>query len=290
MSAIPKAVPHGFWIRLFLVDGRREGLWLVEKSNWSGVGLVWPRSAHSHARLRDELARAGVYVLVGPAESDPERRRVYVGEADVLRPRIDRHLADRDFWTRAIVFTRSDLNKAHVKYLESRLLTLARDAARDEIDNTNAPALPRLAEAEVADMDEFLGQMLTIFPILDVRSFEPLRAAGDGARLSLTGPGANARGQESPDGFVVFAASVARPDAVASIHPYLAALRETLQEQGVLRAEGEGLVFTKDYEFSSSSTAAGVVLGRAASGPKEWKDAAGRTLREIQRATIDASA
>jgi Domain of unknown function (DUF4357) len=138
-------------------------------------------------------------------------------------------------------------------------------------------------------MDEFLEQMLAIFPVLDVRSFEPLRSTVDESLLSLTGPDARARGQETPDGFVVYSGSVARPHAVGSIHPYLTALRETLQQEGVLLNEEGGLIFTRDYEFSSSSTAAGVVLGRAASGPKEWKDGAGRTLGEIQVATVGTS-
>ena len=81
---------RGVLIRLFLVEGVPDGLWVVEKSNWTGVGLMCPRSSYPHARSREELTRPGVYVLVGPSESIAGRIRIYVGEADILSKRLDR--------------------------------------------------------------------------------------------------------------------------------------------------------------------------------------------------------
>ena len=52
---------------------------VVEKSNWNGCGLVIPRTLFAEAKERDDLGRAGVYVLVGPAGDSP-LPRVYVGE------------------------------------------------------------------------------------------------------------------------------------------------------------------------------------------------------------------
>ena len=40
-------------------------------------------------------------------------------------------------------------------------------------------------------------------------------------------------------------------------------------------------VFTADYEFTSTSTAASVILGRAASGMVEWKDEDGHRLETV---------
>ncbi|EGI77621.1 DUF4357 domain-containing protein [Hylemonella gracilis] len=61
-------------------------------------------------------------------------------------------------------------------------------------------------------------------------------------------------------------------------------LRQELIANGVLVQEGSGYRFTQDYPFSSPSTAAAVVLGRSANGRIEWKDAKGRTLKELQEA------
>ncbi len=75
---------------------------------------------------------------------------------------------------------------------------------------------------------------------------------------------------------------MARADTVPSIHVYLRELRQSLIQEGVLQQTPEGLRFMHDYLFNSPSTAAGVVLGRSANGRIEWKDANGRTLKEIQ--------
>jgi hypothetical protein len=61
-----------------------------------------------------------------------------------------------------------------------------------------------------------------------------------------------------------------------------------LLAQGVLEPAGAGYRMTQDYFFNSPSTAAGVLLGRSANGRMEWKDASGRTLKEIQEAEVNA--
>lgn len=276
-------------IRLFLAEGEPEGLWVVEKSNWTGVGLVLPRSAYKRVRGgREELSRAGIYVLAGPSEQNPGTDRIYVGEADVLRKRLDQHHAGKDFWTRAVVFTAKDgsLNKAHARYVESRLVSLAHEAKRVEVENGNAPALPALSEIERADVESFLDDMLMIYPVLGVEAFEkPTVPEGDD-QLYLRGPQADARGRDLPEGFMVTAGSTARLEEVPSIHAYLRELRKLLVTQGVLKPVPGALEFTSDHVFKSPSTAAGVLLGRAANGRTEWKDAQGRTLKEIQTAEV----
>ena len=105
---------RGVTIKLFLVEGGPDGLWVVEKSNWTGIGLMCPRSSYPEARSREELARPGVYVLVGPSEQTAGHTRIYVGEADALSKRLDQHVKDKGFWTRAVVFTSKDQNRCGV--------------------------------------------------------------------------------------------------------------------------------------------------------------------------------
>ena len=75
--------PKGFSIRIYLPDGTPEGLRIIERSNWSGTGVVCPRALVSKkiAENPGYFGNAGVYVLAGPSESG-ERERVYVGQAD----------------------------------------------------------------------------------------------------------------------------------------------------------------------------------------------------------------
>jgi hypothetical protein len=64
-------------------------------------------------------------------------------------------------------------------------------------------------------------------------------------------------------------------------------LRERLIATGVLKLDGDRVIFQRDQLFESPSTAATAVLGRSANGWKEWKLKDGRTLNEVHRRGIE---
>ena len=277
---------QAYSIRIFLPGGDPDGIKTIEKSNWSGCGLVAPRSLFSEARQRKELARTGVYVLVGPAEVSG-LPRIYVGEGDPIRPRLEQHASKKDFWTSLVAFTSKDenLNKAHVQYLEARLVEQATAAKRCEIDNNNVPQLPSLSEADAADAEGFLAEMMLCFPVLGLGFFTPASAEKVRRRdLFIKAKGVEARGFETPQGFLVRAGSRAVKTEVPSIHTYMADLRQALIANGVLKATGDAYVLSQDYVFTSPSTAAGVILGRSSNGRIEWKTKEGVPLKVFQEA------
>ena len=284
------AARRGFSVRVFLPDGDPDGIKVVEKSNWTGCGLVVPRSLFGEARSRPELSRAGVYLLVGNAEASP-LPQLYVGEGDPVRPRLEQHAKVKEFWTHAVAFTSKDqnLNKAHVQHLEARLVTLAAASKRCVLDNGNAPQPPSLSEADTAEVEGFLDDVLLCLPILGYDFFEPApTAAPTAAALVLSARGIKAFGFESPKGFVVRAGSQAAKDEVASIHAYMKEIRAELVRQGVFVDRGAVYELAQDYTFSSPSTASGVLMGRTSNGRADWKTADGRTLKSIQDAQVGA--
>ncbi len=276
--------PKGFSIRIFLPAGS-DGLRIVEKSNWTGLGVMCPRAVFSSAKSRPEFSKTGVYLLVGPPADDGGLPLVYIGEGDPVWSRLEQHMAKKDFWTSLIFFSSKDenLNKAHAKYLEARLLQLARDAKRCDLDNANQPVLPSLSEADGADADTFLNEMLLCLPVLGLSIFEaPTGLPPQAKLLYLTAKGLEAQGYESRDGFVVLAGSRASGTEAPSIHRYLSQLRRGLAQNGVLSQEGSHFSLSQDYEFSCPSTAAGVMLGRSANGREMWRDDQGKTLKQPQ--------
>lgn len=287
----------GTSIRMFLADGTPEGLRLVEKSNWTGLALVAPKTLYPEIRKRPEMERPAVYVLSGMSEENPGRPKLYVGEADCASARIDHHFKRLDWWDDLVVFTSKDenVNKAIVRHLEARLVEIAQRAKRVELANTQTPSAPRLSEADVADAEGFLANMLLIYPVLGIDAFEEVRSveatiAHRQPLLVLSGKGAEAKGRDLPEGFVVYEGARARPDSVASIEAYLEASRKQLRSEGLLVDDGDSMRLIQDYTFSSPSYAAGVLLGRSANGRIEWHDQQGRTLKEIQEAQVpDAS-
>ena len=275
---------RGATIRIFLADGSPEGLRLVEKSNWTGHALVCPRARFAEIKSRREFNRPGVYALLGPPSS-AELPLVYVGEGDPVRPRLEQHHREKDFWTSVVMFTSSaeNLNKAHVQYLESRLIELAKNAKRCDLENGNTPQRPNLTESDQAEMEAFLDEMLLVYPIVGVTAFEAAKVeASTAQRLFIKAKGITAAGYDTPAGFVVSRGSEAVIEWVPSAHKYALALRDALVERGVLVPSQDRFVFAQDYTFESPSGAAQVIQGRTANGRIDWKDESGTTLKDLQ--------
>lgn len=276
-----------FSLRIFVADGDPDGLRVVERSNWIGKALMFPRALLPTVKKRDELGQTGVYLLLGPRD-DGDGEMLYVGEGDPIRPRLESHHAQKDFWTRAVCFVAvpGRLNKAHVQFLEAHLIRLAQAAKRMPLDNANTPTEPTLSEADRADMQVFLQNMLGMLPVMGVQAFEQVAAAPARSVTLLTckGKGVQASGYVSSQGFVVKSGSLATGSPNASFQKArgMAALRDDLIKSGVLVAEGEALRFTQDYAFSSPSAASDLVLGGSTNGRLQWKDAAGKTLKDLQ--------
>ncbi|HVF70465.1 MAG TPA: GIY-YIG nuclease family protein [Chthoniobacterales bacterium] len=284
MALADHAPRRGFSIQIFLVEGSPSGLRLVEKTNWTGLGVVCPRPRFNLAKTEKEFGRAGVYVLLGPSESS-DVPIAYIGEADPVRSRLERHHAETDFWTTAYFFTSKDanLNKAHVEHLEHRLIGLAKDAKRCQLTNLNMPGKPSLSDADHASIETFLDEMLLCFPVLGVSIFEKpehntkARTLFTFMRRDLT-----AKGYESEDGFIVLKDSDAASSIFESMQSYAQGLRHELIKSGVLLTAGHELKFTQDFEFTSPSTAASVVAGASVNGRDYWRTADGKTLKELQ--------
>jgi len=163
-----------FTIRIFVPDGDPEGVRLIDRMNWTGLGLVFPRSKWLEVRQRPELQRTGVYILVGYSNQDDDLPTLYIGQADGVRGRIESHYTGKDFWDWGAVFvsTSDGLNRAHVTWLEHALVKRANEAKRCHLDNGNSPQEPALSEAEKADTRAFLKEILQILPLVGLRAFE----------------------------------------------------------------------------------------------------------------------
>lgn len=278
-----------FSIRIFVPDGDPDGLRLVEKSNWTGVGVVFNRTNYKKAAARPEFDRTGVYILVGTSD-DSVLPTVYIGEGDPVKDRLNQHYSRKDFWDWAIFFVTKDnsLNKAHVQRMEWRLLDLAKSAKQCKLDNGNMPWPPTLSEADTADVDSFLLDMLSIVPLLGLSIFEKSDAKSKPHELLyLDARGVKATGFEDAKGFVVIKGSEIAREEVPSIHHYMSVLRKDLMDQGVIVENGSHNIFTQDQVFNSPSTAAGVILGRTANGRVEWKAKDGKTLKQLQEAAAE---
>ena len=274
-------------IKLFLVHGDPKRLRTAEISNWTGKAVAGPRSEIEGLLGREEALKPGVYLLSG-VDSKTGKSAVYVGEAESVRDRLRSHLI-RDFWNHATFFVSKDenLTKAHIRYLEGRLIDQARSVGRALVMNGQASG-SKLPESDREDMEIFLQRVLQLLPVLGAESLVPVSTAPEGKSereiLSCEIKGLKAFGRLTPGGLLVLKGSQAveeeRPSAQQ--YPHTVAARNKLIEEGTLAPENSHLVFTQDVEFSSPSAAAAVVHGGSANGLTAWKDRKGRTLKELE--------
>lgn len=285
-------------LTIFLVDGSEIGPRTIEIGNWSGKAVYSQRSSLPKVIERLEFNRPGVYILKSMPNNDNYNERIYIGEAENLRKRLKQHLADsdRDF-IEIVAFVSKDemLTKSHIKYLESRVITLAKEAKTAEIDNTVQPELTSLPEADISDMEYFLDQIKLILPVVNFMFLVPstVKQAEDttvseqpknNSKIIYTvkSKKVDAKLIETEKGYVVLSGSQSSKITTNSISEGWIKQRNKLIETGVLIDGGEFYIFKENAIFSSISAATAVVLGRQAAGPVEWVDDHGKTFKQNQ--------
>jgi hypothetical protein len=186
---VEEVVADPYTIRIFVPDGNPEGLRIIDRMNWTGLGIAFPREEWPKIKQRAEFTRADVYILIGRV-TDDDLPTIYIGQGDVIRARLDSHFVSKDFWSSAVVFVSSaasgGLNRAHATWLEYALIQRVRQVDQSHLENSTEPQAPQLSEAERADTQAFLREMLQILPLIGLNCFEqPKTVAAPMAQSTL---------------------------------------------------------------------------------------------------------
>lgn len=272
-------------IQMFIFDGNPNGRIMCELSNWNGRIYKISRNELMEFSKRKDSENTGVYFLFGKDENNLDT--VYIGEAENMFTRLKQHLRDNEYWNDCIAVISKDnlLNKAHVKYLEHKFYTLAKNSGRSTIINNNIPTCSSISEYDEAMLQEFISNTKLLVNTLGYKTFDSLEDSSMKRQNNQVyfyikaARGADAKGMMVADGFAVLKGSVISPSTVPSIDQCLIKLRTTLIEKGIIN---EKYQFTKDHIFTSPSTAAGIVMGRNANGRTEWKTQDKKSIKDIE--------
>ena len=274
-------------LKIFLAFGDPKRLRTAELSNWTGKAVSGPRSEFDKVLEREESLSPGVYFLTG-IDPKSNKQAIYIGEAECVKDRIKNHL-DKDFWNHITFFISKDenLTKAHIKYIEGRLIEVAKLAGRAVVMN-NQGSGSKLPESDREDMEVFLQKMQQVLPVLGVEAF--VSAISQEQRetkrelLACKIKNIIASGYLTPNGLLVLAGShaVLKERSSAKNYPGVLTQRRKLIEEKDLVEKDGSLVFERDIEFSSPSAAAAVIHGGSANGLISWKDSEGKTLKELE--------
>ncbi|RCN59119.1 GIY-YIG nuclease family protein [Acidiferrobacter thiooxydans] len=278
-------------IQIFLPSGDPQGLRVAEITTRIVRVIEVPRSLLADFLKMPEAQQVGVYYLVGPAE-EGEGALLYIGQSGAVGTRLAQHNENKDFWNRALVAVSltNSLTQTHALFLEWLGIRDAKNAGRYALDNGNAGARPHTPAPLEADCHEIQDTVRVLLATLGYPVFDAVgkSATKDSAEeFFCRANGVEGRGLYTPEGFVLLKGSTGRRESMSSLQGTVYEhVRGRLIESGVLRVEGDRIVVTRDYVFSSPSRAAVVLLGYSANGWQVWKNAAGRTLNGVIRVGI----
>ncbi|OOV87528.1 GIY-YIG nuclease family protein [Oceanospirillum linum] len=298
-------MPFGKSIRIFLPEATVTGIRHAEIINRTGQAIACPRSRLDELKEWPETAKPGVYFLFEARLGD-SKPMAYIGESESVAERLLSHDRKKDFWNEAVIFSNKDdnLSKSHIKYLESRLESLAKESDRYELENGNTPTQSSLSRSEREAMEELLEDIRLFLGTLGYPILEPLiQSSSTQPKIVPTATAENlaygelkfsvrnvsALGLQTDEGFVLKKNSTASKTNTDSLSTRLVKLKEQLIADGRLVIEGDHLRLTKDILMSSSSYAAALIAGTSRSGPQSWYSEDGRSLKELEDKAVESS-
>ena len=282
-------MPHPKTIKIYLVDGKPDGIKSAELSNWIGKAISIPRNKLKDVKDKEECNQPSVYFLFSREDEKSILPNVYIGEAEVLWKRLITHESGKDFWQIAIAFISKDnnLTKAHIKYLESRCLEIAKSVSRCILQNTSESVLPNLSESDISEMEEYLDNLRILLASLGHPILQEATTKYDedmGVLFYCKGKGTLGKGKMTNEGFLVYRGSTVSVEMSEYVRKRDKRIISSLLESGHIKKISEKLYkFEKDYLLNSPSAASDLIVGHSSNGWDYWKTKQGKTLKEIEK-------
>ena len=286
---------RGKTIQIYLTDGEPTGIRTAELTTSILKAVLIPRKRLSEASNRIEVSQAGLYFLF-ENQGFGEDSRAYIGQSLNCIKRLKEHNSNgkKDYWNLAVAFITKDnsFTPTDLSFLEQMAISMARDAKRFSIENSVQPGNFAISESMEADFLDHFDVIKLLLGTLGLPVFKRLSEASPIAEgmdqvFKLNKRGADARGAMSDEGFVILAGSKGPVAVTDSYEDGKKALRQKLIERGVLKVEGEEIVFTEDYLLGTPSGAAVLVCGRSTNGWTSWTNDKGVTIDAIFRKSKD---
>lgn len=301
---------YGRSLKIFVMGAEFHGLKSVELSNWTGLAHIGKREHISTLRKNEVFSSTGIYLLTCSDESTNGQTKLYIGETDNFVKRISAHANDKDWWDTFIVFTSKDLNltKAHVKHLEKELHILAKESLGTiELTNSTEPTGAKLPDSDIADMSEFIENLLFVIETLGLGLFarsennvhEQVTQAPQNDLNGTDFVLVQKRNQNLPAKMVVenekyilkkgSCITKSPTQSFIEFNGYIRLWNSITKSDAVVEdSQNNRFVTTRDITFSSPSAAGAVVFGCSTNGRTAWiRLSDNKTLGECQIESTD---
>lgn len=203
--------------------------------------------------------KPGIYLLLYPIGPDG-LFEIYVGKASTggLRSRMLSHKNVKPGWNRALLITRDTTygyNSAHVGWLEGRLWSLVKAAARSKVVNGNQPGAENLPAFDRATLELAIGPIRQVMRLLGY-SLEP---EDEQAPVKIAGP-KHYHGVKVAD--LIAAGLLAPGDTLEFTWTGYTDKQATVQPDGRLLLDG--------VPYATPSAAGTAIRGGAVNGWEYW--------------------
>lgn len=272
-------------IQIFLPDGSPTSIREAEITNRLLKAILFPRNKIQEVAKRDMVHFTGVYFLFGTDE-DGSSPKVYIGEGEDCYKRIQAHNRNKDFWTHCVVVTTktNEYTKTDGKYLEHYCLEHAAKIGRYKTDNDTGSKKPSIPESREYDLLDNFETLKILLATLGYPLFEEKRKAKSAKEVFYCkGKDANAQGELTDDGFLVYKGSFANKETSKTVGEWVKNMRISMVEDKILIEKNGVLEFQEDFIFKSPSAASAAILARSSNGWTDWKNKDGKTLDEVKR-------
>lgn len=278
-------------IETTLTNGGYGGIKLIEPAGCTFSVWMVPRDHPDRVSVDNIERKCAVYFLVNRL-----RDEIYVGQTTKPEARPFSHKRKK-FWDTAFVATSAldsggDLDIAGVKYLEYAAIKRL-ESFRAKISNGQVPDRPPIKRNRIGLLDNILEEIFSIMALFGF-DYLPIEGGHDASKSKsqkqqnyyyLRKGVIDAFGwpDRSTGNFVLSKGSVIR---VTTNPSYSRGNDDLLEERSRVvkssEACGENAVrLVEDIPFKTPSAAASFAMGNPASGPFEFKDARGVSLKEL---------
>jgi hypothetical protein len=227
----------------------------------------------------NEFNGSGVYILkYDPTDDIKYAEKIYIGESEQLRERLSNHYSDeyKDFKECVVIIStrENELTKAHIKNMESKLYKIISEYKNAELFQ-KIPTESSLSSSDQIVVDEFIELLKLILPLCGFNCLMPTTidstVIDNSNKYFIKRKDLEATMVIENNNYVVLENSTAK---VSDNQFHSKKLITKLLQDGNIKLSDDKntYVFLKNTIFTSSSSAASIVLGANVSGNENWKN------------------
>lgn len=158
----------GKGINILLIDSTIEGRIRVEDDDWGdGLLLVSPKDKLDVFFDGEKIDKPGVYFLLS-------KDKVYVGQSNDLKQRINQHIIGKEWWDRVVFLTNKagDFDHADIDYLESVFIEKSKQIGTFVSENKNNGNKINIGVGKKNRLDKYIQEALFLLSFIGLNLFE----------------------------------------------------------------------------------------------------------------------